>query len=446
MVNRQFGVKMDHYDIVIIGAGITGLTAGHKLAKAGKKILILEKQHQAGGMLRSFKKNGYAIEEYYHHLFPTDTHIMKLLDELGIKDRITWRQAPSGFMVNNKTFKLSSPFDFLFFKPLNIIDKINFVRLMIKIKLTKNPEKYDTTSAETFILQHSSKAVFQKIFKPLLKSKFGDNSEDVSAAWLIRRLQLRSKTGIKGEILGYMRHGFYLLVEELSRRFIYLGGTIKPNAIITKIQGFNENPKAKKIISFNGKKASFDYLISTMNPDDLSEFITFDDDFKKKIDALEYQDVMVVLLSINKRLTNYYWTNIIRKDIIFGAVVEHTNFMPPLDYNHEHLVYLTSYPDKDSSLWDLSEDQITKLYIGDLKKLFPIDDKNIKFRKVFKGNAGLVYKKGVHQSLLGFKTPYRNLFISGAFNQYPERTISRSVHDGNKIADEIIKENEKNPN
>ena len=45
-----------------------------------------------------------------------------------------------------------------------------------------------------------------------------------------------------------------------------------------------------------------------------------------------------------------YWLNI-KADVPFGAVIEHTNFMPFEDYG-EHLVYITSYfQDEKDVLW-----------------------------------------------------------------------------------------------
>ena len=126
------------YDVIIIGAGITGLVAGYKLAKEGKRVLILEKKHQCGGMLRSYKTNNYEIEQYYHHVFETDKYLLEFLQDIGLKDRLVWRQALSGFLVGNKLFKLSSPFDIIKFKPLSFFDKINFCKISDYRKISKS--------------------------------------------------------------------------------------------------------------------------------------------------------------------------------------------------------------------------------------------------------------------------------------------------------------------
>ena len=39
-----------HYDVVVIGAGLAGLTAANVLARAGRSVLLLEQHYKLGGM------------------------------------------------------------------------------------------------------------------------------------------------------------------------------------------------------------------------------------------------------------------------------------------------------------------------------------------------------------------------------------------------------------
>ena len=66
--------------IAIIGAGITGLTAGYYLAKEGHQITIFEKNNYLGGLAVNFsQKNwGWPLEFYFHHLFTSDKDILNL--------------------------------------------------------------------------------------------------------------------------------------------------------------------------------------------------------------------------------------------------------------------------------------------------------------------------------------------------------------------------------
>ncbi|OPY23638.1 MAG: hypothetical protein A4E27_01445 [Methanobacterium sp. PtaU1.Bin242] len=57
---------MDNYDVVVIGAGISGLLSALALSKEGKSVLILEKENYIGGVCRSYDINGYRIDTGPH--------------------------------------------------------------------------------------------------------------------------------------------------------------------------------------------------------------------------------------------------------------------------------------------------------------------------------------------------------------------------------------------
>lgn len=55
-------------DVIIIGSGIGGLTAGATLAKAGKKVLVLEQHDQAGGCCHTYIEKGFEFDVGLHYI------------------------------------------------------------------------------------------------------------------------------------------------------------------------------------------------------------------------------------------------------------------------------------------------------------------------------------------------------------------------------------------
>ena len=60
----------DHYDVIVIGSGLAGLTAANTLAKTGRNVLLLEQHYQLGGMATWFKRRGGHIFDISLHGFP----------------------------------------------------------------------------------------------------------------------------------------------------------------------------------------------------------------------------------------------------------------------------------------------------------------------------------------------------------------------------------------
>src|SRR5687768_577161 len=78
---------MDAIETIIIGGGITGATLLHKLAAAGRDVLLLESSDHLGGVIRSRSVNG-AFEELGPNSTVVNDDLAQLIDELGLVDDV----------------------------------------------------------------------------------------------------------------------------------------------------------------------------------------------------------------------------------------------------------------------------------------------------------------------------------------------------------------------
>jgi phytoene dehydrogenase-like protein len=60
------GPREGSYDVVVVGAGIAGLTAGALLAVAGRRVLVVEADTEVGGVARAIRHGPYVFDRADH--------------------------------------------------------------------------------------------------------------------------------------------------------------------------------------------------------------------------------------------------------------------------------------------------------------------------------------------------------------------------------------------
>jgi monoamine oxidase len=74
-----------HVDVVVVGAGFAGLTAARDLSKAGVSVVVLEADDRVGGRSMPGTLAGYVVDLGGQWAASSQTHLLKLAEELGVK-------------------------------------------------------------------------------------------------------------------------------------------------------------------------------------------------------------------------------------------------------------------------------------------------------------------------------------------------------------------------
>lgn len=89
----------DHYDAIVIGSGIGGLTSAALLSKTGKKVLVLEQHYTAGGYTHSYSRNGYEWDVGVHYIGEvgdTSSPLRKVFDFIS-NSQLKWAKMDENY-------------------------------------------------------------------------------------------------------------------------------------------------------------------------------------------------------------------------------------------------------------------------------------------------------------------------------------------------------------
>ncbi len=91
-------------DILIIGAGISGLTAGFRLKQQNLDFIITEASENPGGAIESKKSNGWILENGPNTLLVTNKYVQNVIDECGLSDDVIHasKRAKNRYIVRNR--------------------------------------------------------------------------------------------------------------------------------------------------------------------------------------------------------------------------------------------------------------------------------------------------------------------------------------------------------
>lgn len=432
--------------IAIIGGGLTGLTAAHKLNEKGYEITIYEKNNHLGGLLGSFKIENQPLEMAYHHIFKNDHDFISFCKKLNIDEKINWYDSSMSIYFGNEFHPFTTPFDLIKFKPISFINRIKTGLTILKLQKTKDWKKLEDKTAKRWMEQASGKQAFEIIWEPLLIGKFHDYYDSISMSWLWSRLYKRgnSKSSIlSNEKLGYMDGGFETLVKTITNSFSE-NVKVELNNEIEELYGEKESA----FLKVNGNKYEFDKILVTLPTTTFSNLIPNSPvfaDYLIQLNKINYIGAINLVFSTDQDLTENYWNNINSHDISFLVLVNHTKLVGKENYNGKSVYYLGGYYPHDHKFFRMSKEELKKYWFKELKKIIPeFDDKKINEYNIFQmKNAQHIVDTDYRKKIPSYKTPMDNVYLANFSQIYPEdRGMNYAIREGLNIARMIIKDND----
>ncbi|WP_410671558.1 FAD-dependent oxidoreductase [Amycolatopsis sp. cmx-4-68] len=423
-----------HQHVAVIGGGIAGLAAAHRLARHGVRVTLLESGDQLGGLGTFFAHGDRWVERFYHCIMPTDDSLLALLDELGLKDSVRWRDTTMGMVVEGRRYPFNSPFDLLRFTPLRLPDRVRFGVVSLLLRRLGRGRDLDRLRTEDWLRGLYGEVVWKRLFAPMFGSKFGPAFGDVPALYLWQRLGRERNVATRG----YPDGGYKAVIDALRASIEAAGGTVRTSTPVRRLH----STQGRSILTLTGGEVlDADHVVSTV-PLPLLRRIA-DDALAARLPRtdLPYQGVVTGAFFLRRPLTEHYWTPVLHSGTEFDGVVAMSALAGTQAAGGHHLVYVMRYTDRDSQLYLDDEAGIAARWSAQLLGLYPeLGSADIAEVRVFRAPfVEPVYPLGYLADRPPITVDGTNLLLATTAHVYPEVTSwNSSVALANDVTSRIV--------
>ena len=306
--------------VIVLGAGISGLTTAYLLHQDGYEVTVLEKNDRVGGSIETVTENGLLFDRGPNSALETTPLIAKLVEELNLRDQFVYANKKG----NKRYILRNNQLHALPMSPPALIKSRLFsgkakLRLMKEPFIGKSQDGYYQSIAE-FVTRRLGQEFLDYAINPFVAGVYAGNPEDLSIksafpklyaleeeyggliVGTIRSIRKRKKRKEKSKQSAKMisfKDGMKVLPEAIAN---YLGDRVKLNAevfAIKKTADGNYGVAYKE----GGQNLTLltDIVLSTIPAYAAGElFGHFDDGLTKHLNDVYYPPVLVLYLAYNK--------------------------------------------------------------------------------------------------------------------------------------------------
>jgi protoporphyrinogen oxidase len=353
----------------IVGGGILGMTTALRLIEAGADVTLYERAPDLGGLVGAFDFDGTPVDRFYHVVLPTDHRVLGLAEELGLRERFRFRPTRVGFFDEGRLFSMSSLKEFLTFPLLPLHDRIRLGAFVARCQLIKDHAQLDDVPLESWLRRLSGRRIVERLWRPLLDSKFDGRFDDLPATYMWARTRRMSATRDSAgrEIMGWLEGGYQTLIDALEARILSLGGVLHTGVEVEQIA--SRAGSATGVV-VGGRLQAFDHVVCTLTPQLAHRLLAPELRVQAPPDHCRYLGVVCLLLRTRRSVSPYYTLNLTDRSIPLTTVVETTHVVDP-EHVGGHLLYATKYVDPSHEDLVRPTDDVSADYLGYVRAIFP---------------------------------------------------------------------------
>lgn len=358
-------------NFAIVGAGMLGLTLAYQLRKQGHHITLIEASDKLGGQTSTWQLGALTWDRHYHVMSQEDHHLITLLRELGIENKITWNPTHTGFYAQGKLYSLSNIVEFLKFPVINLFDKFRLGLTLLRASSLKDLKPYERETSITWLTRWSGKNTTEKLWSPLLQSKFGAQFSELSASFIISNIQrmfgARKGKG-KQEVFGYVQGGYETILQALHQKLNSMGVEIRLSSPVRQINQSND----VILTHHDGTQTHYDRVIITAAPPIVPLLCPqLSTSERQRLSEVAYLGIACASLLLDHAISRYYITNILDRWVPFTGIIEMSALVDKSEFGGLSLVYLPRYLPADAPELTADDPAQQTRILEILEKMYP---------------------------------------------------------------------------
>jgi protoporphyrinogen oxidase len=448
--------------VKILGGGLTGLSAGYVLAKAGRKVRVFEHDSEVGGLSKTVMRNGFRFDLGGHRFFSKDEKINDFVRTL-MADELIWVHRTSKIYLRRKYFDYPlKPANAIFGLGIPTTMKIMADYGIEKVKRTVKPK--ENVSLEDWVVSNFGRTMFNIYFKEYSEKVWGIDCSRISAEWVAQRIKgLSLAKAVKNaffKVSGkdlptlvdrflYPKLGIGRISERLQEE-IEKSGEVHTGARVVRVNrsGFRitgiEVQNREGVVSFGGREflssLPITSLVRMLNPAPPAEIL-------EAAAKLRFRDLVVVAVMVDKkRVTDQTWIYMPEQSIPFGRIHEPTNWSEMMAPQGKTVVVTEFFSFKGDAVWNEDDGKLSDITIlnlerlGFLKRHEVIDTAVIRAAKAYP--LFEVGYKELCDELYGYLERFGNLHIAGRGGMFRYYNMDHAIESGIRTAEKILEKTE----
>ena len=354
----------------VVGGGMLGATLALRLAEAGERVTLFESAPELGGLASAWKLDDVLWDRHYHVTLLSDGRLRNLLSELAIESDVRWVVARTGCYADGRLYSVSNALELVRFPPLRLLDRFRLGWTVLYASRIRDWRHLEEVGVEEWLSRLSGHRAFEKFWRPLLRSKLGDDYRNASAAFIwavIQRLYAARRSGLKREMFGYVPGGYARVLSLLTARLAETGVELRLRQPVEAV-GLEGRP----FVRHSAATEHFDQVVVTVAAPIAARLV--EGLSAAELEALcgvRYQGIVCASLLLSRPLSPFYVTNITDAGFPFTGVIEMTALVDPAEFGGRHLVYLPCYVPSDDPLLGASDEAVRGLLLSGLRRMHP---------------------------------------------------------------------------